>query len=140
MFVTNIKFYVGRGSDLRSRLLLACQLTQKAREHKFHVYIHADSETTLQKMDDLLWAYREDSFIPHGFAPDRTVPVEMGYDYEPIEQCDYLINLSNERPFFFSRFERMAEILDQDETILVKGRDRYRFYQDRGYDLDYHKL
>jgi DNA polymerase-3 subunit chi len=138
--VTEIKFYVGRGNTLRSRLLLACQLTQKAREHNLHVYIHVDTEKTLQLMDNILWEYRDDSFIPHAFAPDQDVFVEMGYDYQPIEQCDYLINLSNERPDFFSRFSRMAEVLDQQEDVLIKGRDRYRFYQDRGYKLDYHKL
>ena len=105
-----------------------------------HVYIHADSDATLQRIDDLLWEFREESFIPHEMAPCKAVPVEMGYDYEPIEQCDYLINLSNERPSFFSRFERMAEILNQNDDILTKGRDRYRFYQDRGYKLDYHIL
>lgn len=105
-----------------------------------HVYIHADSEATLQRMDSLLWDFREESFIPHAMAPNNSVPVEMGCDYEPIEQCTYLINLSNERPSFFSRFERMAEILDQNDHILTNGRERYRFYQDRGYKLDYHKL
>ena len=105
-----------------------------------YIYIHTDSEVTTEQMDDLLWSWNEDSFIPHGIAPDKEVRVEIGHDYEPIEHCDYLINLSNERPAFFGRFKRMAEILDQNQEILTKGRDRYRFYQDRGYHLDYHKL
>ncbi len=138
--MTEIKFYVGRSDNLKSRLLLACQLTQKALDHNLHVYIHTDSPETVEQLDDLLWTWNEDSFIPHGLARDEGVKVVLGYDYEPIEQCDYLINLSNGRPTFFGRFERMAEILDQDQEILTKGRDRYRFYQDRGYKLDYHKL
>jgi len=125
---------------LKARLLLACQLTEKALEHNFQVYIHTDVEETLEKMDDFLWSWKDDSFISHGIAPNKDVKVEMGYEYEPIERCDYLINLSNERPSFFGRFARMAEILDQNQEILTKGRDRYRFYQDRGYKLDYHKL
>lgn len=138
--MTEIKFYVGRGNNLHSRLLLACQLTQKARNHNLCVYIHVDTNETSQQMDNLLWEYRDESFIPHGFSPNKEVPVEIGYDYIPIERCDYLINLSNQRPNFFSRFTRLAEIIDQEEDILMKGRDRYRFYQDRGYKLDYHKL
>ncbi len=138
--MTEIKFYVGRNDDVRSRLLLACQLTQKALEHQLQVYIHTDSPETLTQLDDLLWTWNEECFISHGIAPDDSVKVEMGFDYEPVARCDYLINLSNTRPAFFGRFERMAEILDQDQEILTKGRDRYRFYQDRGYKLDYHKL
>ena len=57
-----------------------------------------------------------------------------------MENCDFLINLSNEVPPFFSRFERLAEILDQEEPILLAGRKRYLFYRDRGYNLEYHQL
>jgi len=138
--MTEIKFYVGRGNGLRGRLRLACQLTQKALQHDLHVYIHADSSPIAEQMDVLLWEFSDESFIPHALAPDDSVPVEIGYAFEPVQRCDYLINLSNERPAFFSRFQRMAEILDQDAEVLKKGRDRYRFYQDRGYKLDYHKL
>lgn len=138
--MTSIQFYVGKGNDLKSRLLLACKLTQKAVEHNLHVYIHADSASTVDQIDQLLWEWNDVSFIPHAEAPNDSVPVEVGHDFEPIEHCDYLINLSNERPAFFGRFERMAEILDQDNDILTKGRERYRFYQDRGYKLDYYKL
>ena len=138
--MTEIKFYVGRNDTLQSRLLLACQLTQKALDHNYHIYIHTDTEETMEQLDELLWTWKDESFIAHGAAPDEAVSVEIGYNYEPIERCDYLINLSNERPVFFGRFNRMAEILDQDQELLKKGRDRYRFYQDRGYKLDYHKL
>ncbi len=138
--MTEITFYVGRGNDLQNRLLLACHLTQKALQHDLHVYIHADSMEVVERMDNLLWTFNAESFIPHAIAPDATVKVELGCDHEPVTRCDYLINLTMERPAFFGRFQRMAEILDQDSEILEKGRDRYRFYQDRGYKLDYHKL
>lgn len=138
--MTEIKFYVGRGNELAGRLRLACQLTQKAWQHDMHVYIHTGSPGIAEQMDKLLWEFSDVSFIPHALAPDDSVPVEIGYAHEPLQRCDYLINLSTERPVFFSRFQRMAEILDQDDEILKKGRDRYRFYQDRGYKLDYHKL
>lgn len=138
--MTSIKFYVCRDATLDSRLLLACKLAQKAREHGMHVYIHTDTPTTTQKIDELLWSWSDVSFMPHALAPDSDVPILLGDEYEPMERCDYLINLSGARPDFFGRFKRMAEILDQDPDILSDGRDRYRFYQDRGYKLDYHKL
>ena len=138
--MTSIKFYVCRDSALDSRLLLACKLTQKAREQGMHVYIHTDASGTTQKINELLWSWSAISFMPHAVAPDPDVQILLGNEYEPMQHCDYLINLSGERPAFFSRFKRMAEILDHDPEILRSGRDRYRFYQDRGYKLDYHKL
>ena len=57
-----------------------------------------------------------------------------------LQNCDYLINLSNQRPAFFSRFSKVAEILDTNEEILTAGRKRYSFYRDRGYTLGYYQL
>jgi len=51
-----------------------------------------------------------------------------------------LINLGLDVPGFFSRFERVAEVVDGDETQKAKGRERFRFYKDRGYPLETHKL
>ena len=73
-------------------------------------------------------------------AQEDGVKVQLGFDHEPMENCDFLINLSNEVPEFFPRFVRLAEILDQDSEILQAGRTRYKFYRDRGYNMDYHQL
>ena len=74
----------------------------------------------------------------------RCVPspraVTIGHDWEPEGECEVLINLDSDVPLFFSRFERVAEILDQDPQTRQKGRERYRFYRDRGYDLNTHEI
>jgi DNA polymerase-3 subunit chi len=51
-----------------------------------------------------------------------------------------LINLSEKVPEFFSRYERVAEIVVQDVTITNRTRANYRFYRDRGYPLETHNL
>lgn len=140
--MTRVDFYVGKTSSLQARLLLACKLTEKAYTRKMHTYIHTDTATTSAQLDGLLWTFNELAFIPHALAPcsDDNVTVRIGHDFEPMENCDFLINLSNDVPPFFSRFERLAEILDQEEPILLAGRKRYLFYRDRGYNLEYHQL
>ncbi len=140
--MTRISFYVGQSNNLQARLLLACKLVEKGLAQAMHIYIHTDSAATSARLDELLWTYNDQSFIPHAFAPctDPQVLVQIGHAYEPMEHCDFLINLSNETPEFFPRFERMAEILDQEEPILLAGRKRYQFYRNRGYTLDYHQL
>lgn len=141
--MTQITFYVCKQNTLKSRLLLACRLTEKAREHGLSVYIHTDSAFVTERLDEYLWAWSDTSFIPHAIAPDADVNVLLGDDYTPEaprETCDYLINLSNTIPPFFARFKRIAEILDPNDENLRDGRQRYRFYQDKGYQLDYHKL
>jgi DNA polymerase-3 subunit chi len=51
-----------------------------------------------------------------------------------------LINLAAKVPSFFSRFERVAEIVTTDDQAKEQARDRYKFYQQRGYELETHKL
>lgn len=152
--MTNVHFYVGSSQSLQARLRLACKLVAKAQRQALHTYIHTDSTATSLRLDELIWTFDDLSFIPHELASDpqpqqRTdanqqssdaVKVRIGDAYEPVEQCDFLINLSNDTPAFFSRFERMAEILDQEDSILSAGRKRYQFYRERGYNLEYHQL
>jgi DNA polymerase-3 subunit chi len=66
--------------------------------------------------------------------------VLIGYDSSPPRLMNLLINLSPEQPLFFSQFERVAEFINDDDTIKAQGRERYRFYQQRGYELESHKL
>lgn len=140
--MTKIDFYVGKTSSLQARLMLACKVVTKAWQQQLHTYIHTDSATTSNRLDDLLWTFSDLTFIPHAIAPARgqNASILIGHDHEPMENCGLLINLSNDVPAFFSRFERLAEILDQEEPVLLAGRKRYQFYRDRGYNLDYHQL
>lgn len=143
--MTNIQFYVSKQSqNIAARLNLACRLAQKAYEHHLHVYVHCPDSMTARRLDDLLWTFNDTSFIPHGLHTDAPLNTQspyiiIGYEHEPQHNCDYLINLANDMPAFFSRFLRMAEILDQTPEILQKGRERYKFYRNRGYNLEYHQ-
>lgn len=140
--MTRVSFYVGKSQSLQARLRLACKLVEKAHMQALHTYIHLDAYSSCQQLDELIWTYNDLSFIPHTLAPTQEdgVKVQLGFDYEPMENCDFLINLSNEVPEFFPRFARLAEILDQENDILQAGRTRYKFYRDRGYTIDYHQL
>jgi DNA polymerase-3 subunit chi len=51
-----------------------------------------------------------------------------------------LVNLSAEPAPFFSRFERLAEIVGVGEAEVAAGRERFRFYRERGYELRAHNL
>jgi DNA polymerase III subunit chi len=49
-----------------------------------------------------------------------------------------LINLHETPPPFFSRFERLAEIVSEDGA--AAARERFRFYRERGYELRTHNM
>ena len=151
--MTLIDFYVQENSKPNARQILACKITEKAYKQGHKIYIHTDSEQQTSTMDKLLWTFRSGSFIPHTTTPqnpdaqkntrnpdDESIPVLIGHEAEPQCAPDVLINLSHEVPGFFSRFERVAELITENAEQKKKGRERYKFYRDRGYELRNHKL
>ncbi len=139
--MTQIDFYILDESGGENRPHFACRLTDKAYRQGRRVYIHTGSAGESQMLDRLLWTFREQSFVPHGLAdaadPEIT-PVIIG-DGEPPEQADdVLINLSAAVPSFFSRFDRVAEVVDGQEEVVRASREHFRFYKDRGYPLNTH--
>ena len=139
--MTQVDFYILDGVAPRSRALFACRLTDKACALGHRVFLHTDSEGAARELDELLWTFRDRSFLPHALAGEDTeTPVHIGHGTEPAGGFHLLINLGHEVPDFFSRFERVAEVVDGDAGNKARGRERFRFYKDRGYPLETHKL
>ena len=143
--MTRIDFYVLPSADPHSRRLLACRLTEKACRLGLRTYICTSSEEEDKIMDDLLWTFRQGSFIPHEreTAPAtqrEDVAVVIGHTAPPHDIHELLINLSQHTPASFERFERLAELVDQEETVRQEGRRRYRIYKEQGHALETHHL
>ncbi|HET7370044.1 MAG TPA: DNA polymerase III subunit chi [Gammaproteobacteria bacterium] len=139
--MTRVDFYVLALAPPQGRERVACRLADKAFQHGQKLYVHAESEAQAAALDELLWTFRQQSFIPHARAGADDAPVLIGLgDLEPPADCALLINLDADVPLFFSRFERVMEIIDGDEQRRAQGRGRFRFYQDRGYPLQTHNL
>jgi DNA polymerase-3 subunit chi len=62
------------------------------------------------------------------------------YDNQQERSWDLMINLAPVVPEFFSRYDRVAEVIDGDPARREQGRDRFRFYRDRGYELKTHHV
>ena len=140
--MTQVDFYILQDEAARARPLLTCRLTEKAWKQGHRVYINTDTQQQVGELDDLLWTFRAGSFIPHAVytEADRELPVALGHALEPDGFDDVLVNLANEVPPYFSRFDRVAELVGADAEQRAAARDRYRYYQDRGYTLNTHKL
>lgn len=141
--MTRVDFYILQHNRAGAGEQLTCKLTEKAYKQGHQVYINTASEQQLKQLDDLLWTFRDGSFLPHGrynaADPDEQ-PILLGHAIEPDGPSDVLVNLSNDIPAFFSRFNRVAELVAGDDAQREAARARYRFYKDRGYTLNTHKL
>ncbi|MFV1993156.1 MAG: DNA polymerase III subunit chi [Acidiferrobacterales bacterium] len=143
--MTKIDFYLlddnGLADDGTGKSRFACRLTQKVFSQGYKIFIYADDQSLISKMDNLLWTFQPGSFLPHGINENKTTePIVLG-DAEPPETIhDVLINLASTSPDFFSSFDRVAEIVGSSESEKLGARERYRFYRDRGYELETHHI
>ena len=143
--MTRINFYIIESGTDEAIQSFICRLTEKAYSQTNTVYIQALDQQHALNLDELLWSFNDKSFIPHQLADEQKdhSKVLIGYQAEsevPADHHDVLINFNHATPTFFSQFERVAEIVASDEVSREKGRERYRFYKDRGYALETHKM
>jgi DNA polymerase-3 subunit chi len=137
--VTKVDFYTGSTDKLRT----ACQLSHKAMQNGLRVLLHTPDEAVTEALDKLLWQYPATAFIPHCRSHEveaNDMPVVLGHQDEAFPHSELLISLHNACLPFFSRFERVIEIVSQDEEDSRLGRERYKFYKDRGYEMRHFDL
>jgi len=139
--MTRVGFYVVQSAEPGQRLQVAARLVDKAVQQGHRVFINAVDEAQGRQFDELLWSYRPASFLPHGIAGEQdSQQIAIGWGQEPGDHNDLLVNLQLAVPEFFGRFNRVAEVVTQDEQSLAVLRQSWRFYQARGYQLEKHDL
>ena len=137
--MTDIDFYILDNDKPQGRELMACRLAEKIYKLGRKIHIHTESASDSKTLDELLWTFRDGSFVPHNIAGQAAdAAVIIGHGDEPQQHSDVLINLASDVPLFFSRFERVTEIIGQQDK--AAGRERFRFYRDRGYPLKSHPI
>ncbi|MEQ1588895.1 MAG: DNA polymerase III subunit chi [Gallionella sp.] len=132
--MTKIDFYTGSKDKLRT----ACQLSHKAMQSRVRVMFSTPDSSTSHALDKLLWEFPANAFIPHclsNTAEAETIPVVINHDDDKFPDHELLISLHPQTINFFSRFERVIEIVSVDEADSRMGRERYKFYKDRGFEI-----
>lgn len=137
--MTQIDFYTHSADKYHT----ACILCAKAVGRGLRVVVYTPDAATTDKMDRLLWSTPATGFIPHCHASDKLAPVTpviVDHHAEALDHDDILLNLHPGQPLFFSRFHRLIEIVGTDEGDRAMARDRFRFYRDRGYEIQIHDI
>jgi DNA polymerase III subunit chi len=139
--VTQIDFYILPETTSEARWLFACRLIDKVQRMGMRVLVAVDSEAEARQLDELLWTFKPESFIPHQLINSgKPTPVEITFTQEAGDHQNLLLNLSKTTPTYFSRFERMSEVVIQEPESLAASRARFSFYKSRGYPIETRKL
>lgn len=139
--MTNIDFYILKETEQQARLIFACRLIEKAYKLGNRIFIACNNAAEAEAMDKLLWTFNPESFIPHALLDNSTQePVAIGDLSDCGDHHQLLINLADQLPDYFSRFERVCEIAIQEESVLKRIRGNWTFLKQRGYPVASHNL
>lgn len=143
MSVIRVDFYLLRSEQADDRYLLACRLLEKAYYKGHRVFVLCTNQQEAELIDELLWTFKADSFIPHnleGEGPIPPPPIHIGYQKEPRGFNDILLNLAPEIPPFAPQFKRIIELVSHQDEQKELSRLHYKHYKTQGYSLHVHEM
>ena len=151
-----IDFYILAENSRRDLQFMVCQLCEKAIDQDMNVVIYTRSAQQALEIDELLWTFKSESFIPHiNLANSNLEKISQLKDSYPVvifsldagdfsniteTYRQFLINLTNTSPEHYDRFTRLAEMIDNDTQSKELARQRYRHYREQGYRLNQYDL
>lgn len=123
-------------------LLLVCELARKAQQAGLSTLIFARDAAQAEQLDDLLWSFDPDAFIPHQIAgadsdEDEADVLIAAPDVQSAMR-PLLINLRDDAAQ--GGFERVLEVVPADESARGPLRERWKHYVARGFEMKMHDM
>lgn len=118
-------------------LLLVCELAKRAFAANLSTLVLARDMAQAEALDDLLWAFEPDAYLPHQIAgqdeDEDEAPILIATPDTDVALRPLLINLRNEAPQ--GSFERVLEVVPADPAARGPLRERWKHYQSLGFEL-----
>jgi DNA polymerase-3 subunit chi len=127
------------------KLGYACRLLRKAFASGSRVVVTGSPEL-LRELDTALWTFGALEFVPHCHAAQQgervqaRSPVVLSESPRAAPHQQVLVNLGGPVPEGFERFERLIEVVTEDDGDKAQARQRWKHYADRGYAIVRHDL
>jgi DNA polymerase III subunit chi len=134
--MTEIAFHV----NAPDKLDYACRLLRATQKKSANVLVLGQMDA-LKSLSAKLWALSPTEFLPHCLADTSAEviahsPIVLSAELpRSTAESQVLLNLGAVLPAGFERFERLIELVGQDEADLQAARTRWKHYKDRGYAL-----
>jgi DNA polymerase-3 subunit chi len=134
--LTKIFFY----HNAANRVAAAAALLGKTSQQGKTILVYAPEAALAEALDRQLWTTPPTGFVPHVRSTSplaEETPIVITADITASTQNERLLNLSAEVPPAFSRFTSVIEVIGRDDEERQAGRERAKFYKDRGYAIQY---
>jgi len=136
--MTEVLFYHLQNTPLERVLP---QLLERSLERGWRAVVRAGGSERLEALNNSLWTYSDDSFLPHGSredgAPEAT-PIYLTTEEENPNDAKVLFLVDGAEPGGLAGYERCVLMFDgRDEAALSAARDRWKSLKAEGHDATY---
>jgi DNA polymerase-3 subunit chi len=139
--MTRVGFYVVQDASLEAANHVAAVLAEKAFQRGHRIFVLTQDLRHSEAVHAAFWSFRRDGFLPCTLGDsDAHSPIVIHHDLPTANHHDCLINLSLKTDSFASRFQRIVEIVTQQESHLNAMREAWRWYKHRGFRLEKHDV
>ena len=119
------------------------KLLDKAIQSGARVVVLAGSSERITELDERLWVYEDESWLPHGRAGDANAdlqPIWLTDAEENPNNANILVACDGARPAAPEAWERVLDLFDgNDPEAVAAARDRWREWKQAGHDLVYYQ-
>ena len=127
-----------QSADTSSALYHACLQASYFYRQNQRVFIYTQDQKQAESIDEMLWAFDSDSFVPHnlvGEGPAQGAAVEIGTQ-APRNRRPILINLTTTVPTFANQFQFIVDFVPSDETLKQQARERFKACRQWGFQVN----
>jgi len=136
--MTEIGFYHLRASTLDRALP---QLLEKAYAGGHRIVVLAGSSERVDHLNNLLWTYNDEAFLPHGSAKDGNPaqqPIWLTVEDENPNGASMLVLVDGAVSGKLADYKRVCDMFDgNDEAAITAARARWRQAKEAGHALTY---
>ena len=133
-------FYLLKDNDEAARRRFACRLAEQQTRQGQKVFLLTTTPQDAQELDQLLWSYTAESFLPHATSEGDTSKVAVVVGHQNRKDFGCVLNLSDNIVNAYPGFTAVAEFILNDENAKALSRARWNSYKQLGYELQLHQL
>lgn len=135
-------YLIAKPRFLAEPLRLVCELARRAHESGKPTLILARDVDQAEALDELLWAFDEEAYLPHQIAgrdeDDDITPILIALPGDATPDRSLVINLRDEvAP---GRFDRVLEVVPADANAREPLRRRWSQYKAMDFELAKHDM
>jgi len=131
-------YLIAKPRFLGQPLRLVCELARKAYDANLPTLVLARDMAQAEELDDLLWAFDDDAYLPHqiaGMDEDEDVaPILIAAPDFDAPSRPLVINLRDD--CWLGACDRVLEVIPADPSAREPLRERWKQYKALGFELN----